>query len=155
MALLFQKTDEVDKRVREEVRRVSRSGGVLLILYLSVTGTIAFVSGDSLASYGKDHLFTIGLVFAVWSCFPFFQEFRIRTKEINCKVSAVEDAVIASRERASEMLEMLRAMDSKLYDVSGKLQGLDVPDDVTYSTGCIRKGLRAIDERLGRTQSTK
>ena len=116
---------------------------------------MAWVSGENLASYGKSHAATLGIAFGCWLLFPYYQEFRIRTKEIDGKVSAIEEAVIASRKRASELLEMLQAMDAKLDDLSDRLQSLSAVDDVTYSTSDIRQGLKTIDVKLGLNEAPK
>jgi hypothetical protein len=155
VALRFQSADDVDSKVKEEARRASLIGGVLLILYLAGTGIVAFISGESLETYGKDHFSTIGLAFAVWFCVPYYQEFRIRTKEIDGKVSALEETIIARKEREFELLEMLHAIDGKLDDLSDKLQSVSAADHVTYSRAGIRQGLKTVDAKLDPTGAPK
>jgi hypothetical protein len=113
VALRFQDgRDEVDRTAKE-----SRATGVmvfLLLLLAVITGTVDWFSGESLASYEKELAFYIGLTFVTWLAAPFYYEFRIRTKEIDGKVSAIEEAVKSSREAHGELLERLTAIEKKL-----------------------------------------
>jgi hypothetical protein len=104
--------DEVDRAAKE-----SRATGVmvfLLLLLAVITGAVDWFSGESLASYEKELAFYIGLGFVTWLAAPFYHEFRIRTKEIDGKVSAIEEAVNSSREAHEELLERLTAIEKKL-----------------------------------------
>jgi DNA-binding FrmR family transcriptional regulator len=53
---------------------------------------------------------------------PFYYEFRIRGKEIDGKVSAIEQAVIASKEGHAELLERLTAIEDKLNSIQRELE---------------------------------
>jgi len=113
VALRFQDgRDEVDRAAKE-----SRATGVmifLLLLLAVITGAVDWISGESLASYEKELAFYVGLAFVTWLAAPFYHEFRIRTKEIDGKVSAIEEAVKSSREAHEELLERLIAIEEKL-----------------------------------------
>lgn len=113
MALRFQDGhDEVDRAAKE-----SRATGVMVFLLLVIaviTGAINWFSGESLASYEKELALYIGLAFVIWLAAPFYHEFRIRTKEINGKVSAIEETVNSSREAHEKLLERLTAIEEEL-----------------------------------------
>jgi hypothetical protein len=103
VALRFQEKDDVDRVAKE-----SRATGVtvfLLLVLAVITGAVDWFSGESLASYEKELAFYIGLAFVTWLAAPFYHEFRIRTKEIDGKVSAIEDAVNASKEDHADDIE--------------------------------------------------
>jgi hypothetical protein len=153
MALRFQGNDEVDRAAKEE----RHTGGlaVLLVLYALIDGAFSWFRGESLASYGKNLAWLVGFGFVYWVAAPFYYEFRIRTKEIDGKLSAIEATVIASKEGHSELLEKLTAIEEKLEELSEKVENLNPGESVTYSTSGIREGLRTIEERLNRTESPK
>ena len=113
MALRFQNEhDEVDRAAKE-----SRATGVMVFLLLIlavITGAGDWFSGESLAYYEKELAFYIGLAFVTWLAVPFYHEFRIRTKEIDGKVSVIEEALNSSREAQEELLERLIAIEKKL-----------------------------------------
>jgi hypothetical protein len=112
MALRFQEKDDVDQAAKEE----RETGGLLimLVLYAAIDGAFTFFKGESLASYGKNLAWLVGIGFVLWMVAPFYYEFRFRTKEIDGKVSAIEDAVILSREDQAELLERLTAIEERL-----------------------------------------
>ncbi len=113
VALRFQgERDEVDRAAKEE-----RATGVTvfwLLVLAVITGAADWFSGESLASYEKELAFYIGFGFVTWLAVPFYYEFRIRTKEIDGKVSAIEEAVNSSREAQEELLKRLTAIEKKL-----------------------------------------
>ena len=113
MALRFQDgRDEVDRAAKE-----SRATGVmvfLLLLLAVITGAVDWFSGESLASYEKELAFYIGLAFVTWLAAPFYHEFRIRTKEIDGKVSAIEEAVNAFAKQQSKLMHKLTAIERAL-----------------------------------------
>jgi hypothetical protein len=113
VALRFQnERDEVDGAAKE-----SRATGVtvgLLLVVAVITGAGDWFSGQSLTSYEKELAFYIGLAFVTWLAAPFYYEFRIRTKEIDGKVSGIEEAVNSSREAHGELLERLGAIEKEL-----------------------------------------
>jgi len=113
VALRFQnERDEADRAAKE-----SRATGVtvgLLLVVAVITGAGDWFSGQSLASYEKELAFYIGSAFVAWLAAPFYYEFRIRTKEIDGKVSAIEEAVNSSREAHGELLERLGAIEKEL-----------------------------------------
>ncbi|MGP8259906.1 MAG: hypothetical protein ACLQM6_08140 [Acidobacteriaceae bacterium] len=97
MALRFQnRDDEVDRAAKET--RATGAMVFLLVLAAVIWGAVDWFSGESLASYEKLLALLIGLGFVDWLASPYYHEFRIRTKEIDGKVSAIEKAVNASKE---------------------------------------------------------
>jgi hypothetical protein len=115
MALRFQKVDDVDRAAKEE-----RHTAVLVIvgvLYAATDGIFAWLRSESLPSYGKNLAGLIAFGFVYWLAAPFYYEFRIRTKEIDGKVSAIEQAVTASREGQAELLERLNLIEGKLAEI--------------------------------------
>jgi hypothetical protein len=55
-------------------------------------------------------------------CFPYYQEFRLRTKELDGKVSAIEAAVSASAEQQEEVISKLTEIENTLNLVLRKLE---------------------------------
>jgi len=118
MFLRFQKEDDVDREVKEENRRTVPW---MVLFYI---GLIAGVFGlsDWLRSQLPQSLWEeLGVLFAIgficWLVVPVYEEFRIRTKEIYGKVSAIEEAVIASREAHAELLEKLTSVEERLVEI--------------------------------------
>jgi putative Mn2+ efflux pump MntP len=113
VALRFQvERDEVDRAAKE-----SRATGVtvfMLLVLAVITGAVDWFSGESLASYEKELAFYVGFLFVIWLAAPYYHEFRIRTKEIDGKVSAIEEAVNSSREAQEKLLERLTAIEEEL-----------------------------------------
>ena len=153
MALRFQEKDDVDRAIKGE----SQTGCLIVILVLlaAITGAFAWFRGDGLASYEKELAFYIGCGFVIWLAAPFYYEFRIRTKEIDGKVSAIEKAVNASEEANAELLEKLTAIEHKLGELLEKVESMNPGEGVAYSTGGIREGLRTIEERIGRADAPR
>jgi hypothetical protein len=54
-------------------------------------------------------------------CFPYYQEFRLRTKDLDGKVSAIEAAVSASAEQQEEVISKLTEIENTLNLVLRKL----------------------------------
>ncbi len=115
MVLRFQKKDESDRAAKEE----RHTGGlvVVLVLVAVIHGAFAWFSDKSLASYEVDLVWLFGFGFVYWMAAPFYYEFRIRTKEIDGKVSAIEEAVNALREGHAELLERFTAIEEKLTEI--------------------------------------
>jgi hypothetical protein len=120
MVLRFQKRDEVD-RAAEETQQ-TRVMVFLLLLFVVITGPVAWFRGESLALYGTQLAWLIGSFFVIWWVPPFYHEFRIRTKEIDGKVSAIEETVNASKEGHAELLERLTAIEDKLDAMQKELE---------------------------------
>jgi hypothetical protein len=139
MSLRFQKEDEADK----EVKRNPFLGTLHVFIYgLSflcialVSAVFAWLSGETLKSYGRGIfiyvLFLIAGAVVEGLLSPIYEEFRIRTKEIDGKVSAIEEAVNASkavtlsriewtvndtRKDLAGLLERLTAIEEKLAEI--------------------------------------
>lgn len=159
MALRFQKKDDVDREVSE--RRRDPLWGIVIggALYLSIRallGWIGWGKGESLKSYGEDVVWLIAIGFLFWLVSPLYYEFRIRTKEIDGKVSAIEAAVNTHREgqrsetepfNANKVMEKLAAIEERLNELSEKLENLHPGAGYAHSTSGIREGLRTIDAR--------
>lgn len=143
MALRFQKKDEVDRAAKE-----ARQTGVMvfLLVFLAViTGAGAWLSGESLASYERELGFYICCAFVTWLALPIYHEFRIRTKEIDGKASAVEDAVNASKEAHAELLERLIAIERKLdamrSELDSRIESTITLDESTLTLRRVSDGL--------------
>ena len=115
MALRFQKKDDVDRAAKEE--RQTGATVVVLVLAAVIFGAVDWFSGGSLASYEQELAVLIGVFFVGWLVEPFYYEFRIRTKEIDGKVSGIEATVNGSKERHAELLERLTAIEEKLTEI--------------------------------------
>jgi hypothetical protein len=115
MALHFQEKDDVDQAAKEE----RHTGGLLIVLalYAAIDAAFTWFKGESLASYGKNLAWLVGIGFVLWMVAPLYYEFRFRTKEIDGKVSAIEEAVNASLEGRAELLERLTAIEEKLAEI--------------------------------------
>src|ERR1035437_3586570 len=120
MVLRFQERDEVDRAA--EKTQMTRVMVFLLLLFVVISGPVAWFRGESLALYGTQLAWAIGSCFVIWWVAPFYPEFRIRTKEIDGKVSAIEEAVNASKEDHAELLERLTAIEDKLDAMQKELE---------------------------------
>ena len=126
MSLRFQsENDEVDQAVKNE------SHTVMLVFILgfiaTIDGVFEWFQGKSLAEYGKNLGWWIGFGLAYWLACPFYNEFRFRTKELDGKVSAIEQTVIAFKEYHGELIEKLESIEQKLDEASARLKSLN-PD---------------------------
>jgi len=118
--------DEIDKEV-EEKKRASLMidglivGPIVVVCYSVVFGLFDWFTGKILKLYGQEigGMLAVLLVaaFAGWILFPLYDEFRFRTKEIDGKVSAIEEAVNESKEGHAELLERLTAIEEKLTEI--------------------------------------
>lgn len=118
MFLRFQKEDDVDREVKEENRRTVPW---MILFYIGLVAG-AFGLSDWLRSELPTSLWEeLGGLFAIgfvcWLVVPVYEEFRIRTKEIYGKVSAIEADVIAAKEIHAELLEKLIAVEEKLAGI--------------------------------------
>ena len=126
MSLRSQVKDEIDKEV-EEKKRASLMidglivGPIVVVCYSVVFGLFDWFTGKILKLYGQEigGMLAVLLVaaFAGWILFPLYDEFRFRTKEIDGKVSAIEEAVNESKEGHAELLERLTAIEEKLTEI--------------------------------------
>src|SRR5271170_2743940 len=110
MGLRFQGNDEVDRQAREE--RATWVWVFLIALLGAVSGAVDWFTGKSLASYKEELGFYIVFGFLSWLFSPFYYEFRIRSKEIDGKVSAIEKAVASAEEGRVELLERLAVIEA-------------------------------------------
>ncbi len=112
MALRFQEKDDCDQAATEE----RETGGLLimLVLYAAIDGAFTFFRGESLASYGKNLAWITGGGLVAWTLLPRYYAFRSRTRETYGKVSAIEEAVNASKKDHAELLERLTAIEGKM-----------------------------------------
>ena len=126
MSLRSQVKDEIDKEV-EEKKRASLMidglivGPIVVVCYSVVFGLFDWFTGKILKLYGQEigGMLAVLLVaaFAGWILSPLYDEFRFRTKEIDGKVSAIEEAVNESKEGHAELLERLTAIEEKLTEI--------------------------------------
>jgi hypothetical protein len=115
MALRFDKNDEVDEEVKKNRRFGARISvflyGLIIVFFAVLIGISDWLSGKSLKSYGQEVGVLLAVFFAAalaeWILSPLYEEFRLRTKEIDGKVSAIEDVVVRSKNQQAEELEKL------------------------------------------------
>lgn len=117
MALRFQEFDDVDREVKEHVRRGERSIVVTLCLLAGLFGLVSWIRGESMASWERTFACLVGLFFA-WLVFSTLSSLSIestmRTKDICGTVSEIQKTVSAVTEDHKEILEKLRAIEEKL-----------------------------------------
>jgi hypothetical protein len=117
MALRFQGSneDEVDRQAKREGYTPVLI--FIFVLLAAIDGVTSWFSNKSLASYEQGLGLMSILVLAYWFAAPFYYEFRIRTKEIDGKVSAIEGAVAASQRESAQLRSELSAVRDKLGDL--------------------------------------
>lgn len=133
MTLRFQKADEIDREVNEE-RKINRwMIPSLLAFIVAVFGIGDWLRGDSRSFWEK----VAGAIAFGWLWLlisPVYQEFRIRTKEIYGKVSAVE-------EKLDEMQNMLEQRIDELHQkIENKLESDHDVDVETTWGGTTNRG---------------
>jgi hypothetical protein len=127
VALRFQEKDEIDSDVEKKKRESLRFGGcisgVMFIFYAVGMGLFDFFADKTLTMYKQEIggflAFLLAVAFAELILSPLYEEFRFRTKEIDGKVSAIEEAVNASKGGHAELLERLTAIEEKLAEIQG------------------------------------
>jgi hypothetical protein len=131
MSLRFQKEDEVDEEVKHGRRTTLWEIVAFVLLVAALEGVSTWLHGDSVASYAKELGWLCAIGFLCWLVSPIYQEFRIRTKEIHGKVSAIEAAVNADAEQHAESLEPFDASEvmDKLTTIEGKLDAAETQLD--------------------------
>jgi len=148
MALRFQVKDEIDKEV-EETKRIGLmffggTCGVIFVCYSVGIGLFDLFTGKTLKLYGQEIggilAVLLAAVFADWILTPLHHEFRTRTKEIDGKVSAIEEAVNASKEDHAAVT--LSRIEWTVNDTRKDLAGL-------------LERLTAIEEKLSEIQDTR
>ncbi len=94
----------------------------LLVVYALIDGIFAWFRDESLASYGKNLAWLIAIGFVYWLVAPYYYEFRNRTKEIDGKVTAIEEALNKSTDGQMELMERLAAIERKLAEMQNARQ---------------------------------
>ena len=123
MSLRFQKSDEDEVEWQVKKDRVSASWCIFIFVFFAAVFRLgAWISGESLKSYERELGELIAFLFVVWMISPFYQEFRIRAKEIHGKVSAIEAAVNTAAEKHTELLERFSALEDKLDAMQRELE---------------------------------
>lgn len=121
MALRFQAKDEIDKKVEESGGLWRFFWGVVFVVIAVATGISALFTGKTLKEYGQDIGIWLACVLLVafiqQILSPLYEEFSLRTKEINGRVSAIEEAVNASKKSQAELLDRLTAIEEKLTEI--------------------------------------
>jgi hypothetical protein len=118
MSLRFQEhDDEVDREAARETKRILWFTVIVLAFYAAIFGLLDWLNGQSLKSYEVG----IGVTVA-FGCVPLLVHFiigeiRIRVKEIDGKVSAIESTVNESKEFHIELLEKLTAIKNRLDEI--------------------------------------
>jgi hypothetical protein len=117
MPLRFQEDDEVDRRVTETRKAALWLIGGILVLAAAWYGLDDWMHGGSIKKYALELGGMIAVCWLGWVLYPIYQEFRIRTKEIDGKVSAAELALEQSNERYTLLLDRLAAIEKRLDEI--------------------------------------
>lgn len=117
MSLRFQDEDEVDRRVSETKRTTFWLIAAILLLAAVWYGLDAWSRGASLGKFVIELGGLIAVCWVGWVSYPIYLEFRIRTKEIDGKISAAEAAMNETNERYLELLHRLAAIETRLDDI--------------------------------------
>ena len=112
MALRFQQKDDIDSAAREQ--RATPITLMMFAVIAAIAGVNAWISGRSLLSYEQELGWLAGCFIVYWFLTPLYYEFRIRTKEIDGKVSAIEGALKESKKSHAELLEKVNAIAKRL-----------------------------------------
>jgi len=154
MSLRFQREDEVDREVRKNRRLLWIV--VPVAFFGAIFGLTDWLFGESSRQIREEFGGLLALAFLYWLLSPIYREFCSRTKEIDGKVSAIEEAVIASKEDQTELMEKLAAIEDKLVELAERVEDRDHPGaSATSSSGGIREGLRIVDESVNRSDSPR
>lgn len=114
MSLHFQKEDEVDREMKEAGITALWVCIIIFVLFAAIDGLFAWLGGSSLKAYGRDLGWLIVLILAASGAFGFYKEIRVRLREIDGKVSAIEEAVNAAKKERAGLLERLSAIEDEL-----------------------------------------
>ncbi len=143
MDLRFQKEDDVDRAVKQR-----HSGRLLTLLVVCgvIDGLSTCFGGESFVSYKAHLLWIIGFGFVYWMAGAFYSEFRLRTKEIDGKVSAIEVALIASKpdhtadvEKAVTLSRIEWTVNDTRKDLAGLLERLTALEEKLTGIGDSRR----------------
>lgn len=117
MALRFQEFDEADRELKKQSRRAEGTVVIFLFVMAALLGTTSWIRGESMAAWERTIAILVGLPF-FWFVYTtlarFYTEFAIRAKEIEGKVSAIENTVDALKSTQSDILLKLTAIEDKL-----------------------------------------
>jgi hypothetical protein len=119
MSLRFQKEDDVDREVKEERRTTPWLYLFCIVFFAVVFGLFDWLGGQSLKSFWEELGGLIVVCWFIWLVSPIYEEFRIRTKEIDGKVSTIESTINESKERDHELLKRLTAIENRLDEIQG------------------------------------
>jgi hypothetical protein len=111
------KGDEFDGEAKEAVVTELLFGIPFVLLFAVAIGVLAWIRGESLASYGRKMAWLIAVVVAYWILAPIYYELRIRAKAIYGKVSAIEQTTVALQEEREELLDKLAAIQERLDSI--------------------------------------
>lgn len=122
MALRFNKKDEVDEEVKENRKSEGITLAVLygfsFVVMALIAGIFDWLTGRTIKVYAQE----AGFIFAMLALpvigqmvlIPLYNEFRLRSKEIDGKVSAIESAMNSSKKDHAEIIERLAAIEETL-----------------------------------------
>jgi hypothetical protein len=128
MALRFIDKDDADREVTRTIR-TSFSKLWWQACCLSIYSVVVIVVPHYFVKLSQSgECFIVGSIAFLWMlwlvprmCFPYYQEFRLRTKDLDGKVSAIEAAVSASAEQQEEVISKLTEIENTLNLVLRKL----------------------------------
>jgi hypothetical protein len=122
MPLRFQEDDEIDRRVTE-VRKAAMWLIVGILVLAGVWyGLDEWMHGGSIMRYALELGGLVGACWLGWVLYPIYQEFRIRTKEIDGKLSAAEKALEQSNDRYNLLLDRLAAIERRLDEIQNAMR---------------------------------
>ena len=89
----------------------------ILVLATVWYGLDDWSHGGSLQKFAIELGGLIVVCWIGWVAYPIYLEFRLRTKEIDGKISATEAAMNETNERYLELLHRLNAIESRLDEI--------------------------------------
>jgi hypothetical protein len=115
----FREDDDVDREFEENRRTTLWIALFYFVFFSAIWGLLDWLQRRSLKSFWEDIGVVFAVVFVLWLVFPIFEKYRIRTKVIYGKLSAIEDAMDESEERDTELLKMLTVINNRLDEIQG------------------------------------
>ena len=101
MALPFENEDDVDRQLKKE--RMSFVGEIVAFLsFAGLFGLMDWLFREPLKRYEETLAFLIAAALAHRYVSPLYYEFRYRTKEINGRLSAIEDSLKTIRKQLDD-----------------------------------------------------
>ena len=120
MSYQFQEEDDIDREFEKNRRTNLWIVLIYFVFFSAIWGLIDWLQGQSIKSFLEDIGVLFAIVIVLWLVIPIFEKFKIRTKVIYGKVTAIEDAMDESEERDTELLKMLTVIENRLDEIQNK-----------------------------------